>query len=215
MDKEKIIEKIKELDSFKRNFVQTYDLIVVLKNVDVNKIQGQINGPLLLPYEVKHDQKICIITSAAMLEQAKAVADKVISPADLEKIKDENEVKKLAKEYDIFMAHQEMMPKIAKLFGKVLGPRKKMPNPKTGAIFTNNSDLKTIVNNLKRTQNIQIKDQLHIQLSVGHEKLKPEQVAENIIAALNHIISHLPGGKSSIAHIYLKKTMSPKVKIEL
>ncbi|MEM4500314.1 MAG: 50S ribosomal protein L1 [Candidatus Woesearchaeota archaeon] len=215
MDRKLIIEKLKELDQYTKNFVQTYDLIVVLKQVDLNSLQGVLNGILLLPHETKYDLKICAFVSPIMAETAKKVVDRVITPTELEKYKNENEAKKLAKEYDIFIAQQEVMPQIARLFGKILGPRKKMPNPKTGGIFTQNSDLNTLVSNLKRTQLIQIKDQPQIQLSVGHEKMKPEEIAENINVALNHIISHLPGGKSNVKKVYIKKTMSPLIELSV
>ncbi len=215
MEKEKIIEAIKQLDQYKKNFVQTYDLIVVLKNVDLNKIANQINGSLQLPHERKYNEKVCAIVGTEKIDEAKNVADFVITPSEIDKYADKKLAKSVARNYDIFIAQQNMMPKIAKLFGRVLGPRKKMPNPKVGSVFTPATDLKSLVEKLKKTINIQIRDQYHIQVPVGHEKLKPEEVAENIETVLKYILSHLPGGKSNIDKVYLKKTMSPVVELKL
>ncbi len=214
MEKEKIIETLKSLKDVKRNFVQTYELDVVLKEVDLNKLQQQMSF-IVLPYSPKQSKKVAAIVGAELADQAKKVCDFVISASDLEKYSDIKKAKSLARKFDIFIAQQNMMPKVARFFGRVLGPRKKMPNPKAGSIVNPGADLKAVVEKLKKTVSLQPRSQYHIQVPVGHEKMNDEEIAENINTVLNYVLEHLPGGKSNIKKVFVKKTMSKPVVLEI
>jgi len=127
--KEKFVEALKELrkSSEKRKFEQTIDLIINLKNFDIRKESVSLFIPL--PHE-STSKKIC-----AFLETPSEIFDKVITKPELEKWKDKKKLKGLAKDYSFFVAIAPLMPTIAMLFGKTLGPLGKMPDPKAGGVL--------------------------------------------------------------------------------
>ena len=81
-----------------------------------------------------------------------------LNSEDFEKyLKDRRSAKKLADEYHYFVAQANIMSKVAAAFGKVFGPKKKMPNPKAGQIVPPKANLEPITNNLRKKVRIQNK----------------------------------------------------------
>jgi large subunit ribosomal protein L1 len=216
MEKTKILNALKELrNSKKRNFVQSVDLIILLKNIDLKKTENQKELFLTLPKQVGKDFKVCAFVGLETYEEAKNNCNKVILDKELEEYaKNMRAMKKLARDYDFFIAQANIMPQVASVFGKVLAPRGKMPNPKAGSIFPPKSPLKQLVSKLRNTVKISIKKNPMVQVIVGTEKMSDEDLAENIMAVHEFIVHNLPGGKNNIKSVLLKLTMSPPVKLE-
>src|SRR3989344_5225570 len=137
MDKETIKNTLEELktNSQKRKFKQSIDLIITFKNLDLNKPENQIEQFVNLHYGRGKQDKVCGLVGAELIEESKKELDKTIATDDyIIYQKDKKLIKKLATEYDFFIAQANVMPKIAQTFGRVLGPRQKMPNPKAGCV---------------------------------------------------------------------------------
>jgi large subunit ribosomal protein L1 len=98
------------------------------------------------------------------------------------------------------------MPLIGKHLGIYLGPRGKMPKLATG-------DINDLIKKLKNSVNIRLKDLPLIQCSVGNERMKDEEIAENILAVLKFLEEKLPKGKANIKNMMIKLTMSKPVKV--
>lgn len=217
MDKSKVLEVIKKLkaDSKKRKFTQSFDLVVTLKGLDMKKADDQVDLFLMLPYSRGKKAKICALSGAETKEEATKVCDKVILDDDFEKYaKDKKAAKVLADEYDYFIAQANMMTKVAAAFGKVLGVRGKMPNPKIGSIFPPKAALRPVYDKLQKTVRIQAKTAPMMQLMVGMETQKDEEVAENIMAAYTNLVSHLKGEINNVKQVLLKLTMSKPVELD-
>ncbi|MBP8685499.1 MAG: 50S ribosomal protein L1, partial [Methanomassiliicoccales archaeon] len=114
----------------KRNFVQTVDLSINLKDVDMSIPKNRIQEDIILPHGRGKPIKVCVIGSGEMLLKAKDVADRVVSVEELGTIADDKkQAKKMATEFEYFIAEAPLMPTIGKRLGIVLGPRGKMPKP--------------------------------------------------------------------------------------
>ena len=105
------------------------------------------------------------------------------------------------------------MPKIATTFGRVFGPRGKMPNPKAGCIVAPNANLEAVNEKLQSTVRLLAKKQLIIQTIVGNEESPDEDVKENVKAIYNSLMHSLPQGNNNIKSVYLKYTMGKPVKL--
>jgi large subunit ribosomal protein L1 len=106
------------------------------------------------------------------------------------------------------------MPKVASNFGKVLGTRNKMPNPKLGAIFPPRANISPIVDKFKNSVRLRSKDVSVGQVLIGKRSFDNEALAENILAIYNHIIHHLPYEKNNIKSILIKTTMGKAIKLD-
>lgn len=215
MNKEDILDAIKKAReaSKKRKFNQTFDLVINLKQLDLKKPEENVNTFIVLPQGRGKKSKICALVDKELATQAKEACDKVILKDEFQKYTEKKALKKLAQEYDYFIAQANLMVDIAKFFGKVFGPKGKMPNPKAGCIIPPKIDLKTVYSKLQKTVRLQTKNEQSVKCSVGTEDMKDEQIQENILAVYNAIVHALPKEVQNISKIMLKLTMGSTIVI--
>jgi len=190
----------------KRNFNQTIDLIINLKKYDFKK--NPLNLFINLPHKIK-DKKICAFFETEN-ENVKTITQK-----EFKKYSDKAELKKLVKNFDFFIAQASLMPKVATVFGRFLGPVGKMPSPQLGVLIDANE--KTI-NELKEKINSSIKirtKEASIKLAIGKENMKDEEIIENILAVYDVILKSLPREKDNIKDVEIKFTMTKPQKISI
>jgi len=204
------ISKLKE--SQKRNFKQTVDLIINLKGLDLKNPEHQVEFFLQLPKPKGKKTKVCALVAPELGDQAKKIMDHVVMLADFDKLK-KNEIKKLAQEYDFFVAQANIMPKVAASFGRIFGPKGKMPNPKAGCIVPPNANLQPLYEKLQNTVKISGKKAPLIQTIIGSEESSEKDLFENAKYVYNNLVHHLPQGENNIKSIYIKYTMGKPVRV--
>ena len=215
MEKEELqsaLTKAKDI-SDKRNFRQSFDLIINLKGIDLKKQEHQLDLFITLPHSKGKKSKVCALVAAELNEQAKEVCDSAIMSDTFERYKDKKEVKKLANGYDFFIAQANIMPKVATSFGRVFGPRGKMPNPKAGSVVPPNANLKPLYEKLQRTVRVTNKSAPLIQCSIGAESMSMAELTDNAMTVYSTVLRALPNEKHNIKDIYIKLTMGKPVKI--
>jgi len=209
----KAIELVKN-NSPKRNFKQGYDLIVNLKDRDIKKPDQQVNNWVVLRFGKGKKTKVCALVGPELAGSAKENCDTVVMHDDFPKYAESKQlVKKLAKEHDFFIAQANIMPDVAKTFGRILGSRGKMPNPKIGCVVPPNANLKPLVEKLQKTIGLVAKTQLSIKCLIGTEEMKDEEVLDNIMTVYNNLSHNLPAEERNIKNIQLKFTMGPPATI--
>lgn len=201
---EKILNVIKELKekSKKRNFPQTFDLIINLKEFDAKKPENKFSEDFVLPYGKGKEAKVVVFA-----DEIKTDKFDVLGTDEVQRlVKNKRAAKNLVKKTDFFLAEPKLMPVIGKALGIYLGPSGKMPK-----IITGNVD--ALIENYKKSIRIRIKDSPVIQCSVGNEKMKEEEIAKNIESTLKFLETKLPKGKHNIREILLKLTMGEPMKV--
>lgn len=203
----KAVEEVKK--SPNKKFTQSIDLVVNLRNLDMNKPENRIEQEVLLPSGRGKNIKIGLFADGELAHQAKKIVDTVIEKDAVESYsKDKKKGRALAREHNFFLSQTDMMALIGKSLGPVLGPRGKMPKP-----VPPNSDITALVERLRNTVKIRTKDRLLFHLPVGTEKMKDEEIAQNVEAVLNVLENKLGKDTHNIRSIYLKTSMGPSVKI--
>nr|MDO8076151.1 50S ribosomal protein L1 [Candidatus Freyarchaeota archaeon] len=212
LDKRKIVEAIKKAkqSSKKRNFVQSIELAVNLKDIDLKKPENRLNTEITLPNETGKEPKICVIATGDLAVKAKDAGVHVIDKDELNEIsRNRKNVKKLAQEYDFFVARADLMPQVGKTLGPVLGPRGKMPKP-----IPPNADINAILNQYKKNARIRMRNNPVVHLRVGNENMDEDKVAENVQSVINFLEGKFERGARHIKSVYLKTTMGPAIKVE-
>ncbi len=203
---EKILATVKQLreKSEKRNFPQTFDLIINLQGIDLKKPESKINEEFPLPHGKGRESKVAIFSDTLKLDGVE-----ILGGSDLDGMsKNKRIAKKLVQNTDFFLADVKMMPVVAKVLGQFIGPKGKLPKIISG-------DASSLVKNLKRAVRARIKDSPVIQCPVGNENMKDEEIAENIQELLKFLEGKLPKGRNNIGNIMLKLTMNKPVELKV
>ncbi|MFC1753569.1 50S ribosomal protein L1 [Thermoproteota archaeon] len=210
---QKALKQLKE-SSKKRNFAQSVDLIINLKDLNLKVPEQQVDQFVALHYPVGKAIKICGLVGPELREDAEKAFDKMITATEFDQFKDKKAIKKLAEEYDYFVAQANIMGKVAGAFGKVLGPKNKMPNPKAGCVVPPKTNLAVLSERLHKTVRAVAKAQPCIKVIVGNENQDEKEVIDNIMTIYNSVSHRLPKEEHNIKSVLLKLTMSKPVKIK-
>ncbi|MBI3333874.1 hypothetical protein HYZ97_00090 [Candidatus Pacearchaeota archaeon] len=190
----------------KRNFEQSVDLLISLKGIDLKR--DSVTAIINLPHQVR-EKRVCAFLSK------KSSLVPTITNLDFAKYKDKKELKNLVKKYDFFIAEAKLMPQVATVFGKALGPTGKMPSPQLGVLMQDDeAALKALLARIAQAIKIRAREP-SIKISVGKENMSDEQILANAEAVYHGVINVLPIKKDNVRSVMLKLTMSAPLKVEM
>jgi large subunit ribosomal protein L1 len=203
---DKIKQASQELD---RHFKQTIDLVINLKNIDLNIPKNRVEEDIELPKGRGSEAKIALFASGELALKSQNVVDFIIKPEEIEELSsNKKQFKKVADSYDFFIAEAPLMPTIGKTLGTVLGPRGKMPRPVPPA-----ADISNMVSTLRSTVKIRSKTNTTFHSIVGNQDMDSADIAANIEAIIKRLDGILERGHMNIRSIYVKTTMGPAERI--
>jgi len=196
----------------KRKFSQSIELVVKLREVDLKKPENRINETISLPNPPEKALKVCVIASGDLGTRAKAAgADMLLSRQEVDSLsKDKKAARKLAQDYDFFIAEAPLMPIVGRALGSFLGPRGKMPTP-----VPPNAAIDQIVSGHRKMVRVRMREQPVLQCRVGTESMPDEKLVENIQAVVSRIEQKLERGFKNIGEILVKTTMGRPVKVAI
>jgi large subunit ribosomal protein L1 len=217
IDQKNINNAIKELRAnstkVKRNFDESVEVIINLKSINIKNPEEKLDYFFQLKHPVKK-MKVCALIGPEMTDDAKKVCDSVIVSNEFDSYKqDSKKIKKLAKEHDFFIAQANIMPQIAAVFGKILGTRGKMPNPKAGCIVPPKANLDQLIIKLNQTIRAQTKNDATIRAMVGKVSMDDSTLSDNIYSIIDQTIHHIPNELNNLKSIMIKTTMGKSIKV--
>ncbi|AKU08759.1 MULTISPECIES: 50S ribosomal protein L1 [Haloferax] len=192
-----------------RNFRETVDLAVNLRDLDLNDPSKRVDESIVLPSGTGQDTQIVVFATGETALRAEDVADEVLGPDELEDFGDDTDAAKdLADETDFFVAEAGLMQDIGRYLGTVLGPRGKMPTP-----LQPDDDVVETVNRMKNTVQLRSRDRRTFHTRVGADDMTPDEIAENIDVIVRRLEATLEKGPLNIDSVYVKTTMGPSVEV--
>ncbi|ADI74939.1 ribosomal protein L1 [Methanohalobium evestigatum Z-7303] len=197
-------------ESPNRNFPESVDLAINLKNLDLSKPHNRVDKEISLPHGLGKSRNVCVFAKGEVGLKAKdAGAKYVFSDEDIDDLaSDKKRAKSLAKECDLFIAEAQYMPTIGKALGTVLGPRGKMPTP-----LTPNKDVSELIKSAQNTVHVRSKDNPSFHVSVGQRNEEPDKLADNIDAVISGVENSLEKGRQNLRSVYVTTTMGSSVKV--
>ncbi len=191
-------------------FAGSVDLAFTL-NLDVRQAEQQLRGAVSLPNG--NGKKITVLVATDEPAQQKAAkdagADVVAGQAELIQILNSGKL-----DFDIIITDPKMMPTLGR-FGKVLGPKGLMPNPKTGTVTP--MVAKAVEEVKKGKANYRTDKNGIVHTSVGKTSMELKALVENALVVIETIKKLKP---SVVKGAYVKNltassTMGPSVKIQI
>ena len=188
-------------------FDQTIDIAVNL-GVDPRHADQAIRSHVVLPNGTGKELSVLVIAQGDSVNEAlESGADYAGSDEYFEKIKSG------WTDVDVIIATPDMMPALGK-FGKILGPKKLMPNPKSGTVT---KEVSKAVKEMKGGK-IEFRVDKYGILHSGLGKLSfgKEKIAGNLDTFMKAVLKAKP---ASLKGVYIKKitlssSMGPGIKID-
>ncbi len=212
--KETISKAISEVrtKTEKRKFNQSIELAVRLREIDFKKTESRIGENLELPTPTSKDVKVAVVAGGDLATRARAAgADLIIGKEDLDKMgREKKQARKIAQNYDFFVAEAPLMPLVGKTLGQILGPRGKMPTP-----IPPTAPIDDIIKRFRRNVRLKMKDQAVVQCKVGTEDMTDDALVQNIQTVISRLEAKLEKGPKNIKSIAIKASMGPPVKIPI
>ena len=196
-------------DSPPRNFRETVDLAINLRDIDLDDPSNRIDQDVVLPAGTGQETQIVVFAEGETALRAEDVAEEVLDGDDLADLgDDDNEAKDLAGETDFFLAEESLMQDIGRYLGTVLGPRGKMPDP-----IAPDDDVVEMVERLKNSVTLRSGDRRTFHTRVGAEDMSAEEIADNIDVIMRRLNADLEKGPLNIDSVYVKTTMGPAMEV--
>ena len=203
-----------------RKFDESIDLIINLKDLNLNDPKQRIDKEILLPNNTITSDKpnVCVIASDEILLEARNLGLETIDTDGLVQLNSEEKKikKKFVKKYDFFIVEDKMMPSVARYLARFLGPLGKMPKPFPSGygIISSPEDLRVAIERYLKIIRIQLKKQLLIQVKIGKKSMEEDKVFENLKAVVDYIADQMPHRYNNIKSMFLKTTMGHPIKVD-
>jgi len=205
---ETIVRGGADVEGKKRNFTETIEVQITLKNYDPVR-DKRFSGTFKLPTVPRPNLKCCMLGNAAHCEQADRIGVDHMSVEDLKKLnKNKKLVKKLAKKYDFFLASDNMIKQIPRLLGPGLTKAGKFPT-----LLSSSDDMQGKIDEVKSTIKFQMKKVMCLNVAVGNITMEKQKIIVNTQLAANFLASLLKKQWQNIGQIYIKSTMGPAIQI--
>ena len=198
--------------SKKRNFNQTIELIINLREFDMKKPENKIQEKIELPRSLGKKVNVGVLASGDLASRARrGGADLVLEGPEIESLaNNKKRQRQIAKDMDAFIAAAPMMPLVGRVLGAILGPRNKMPTPVAPSV-----NIEEEIERQRRIVLIRARNQPILQCRVGTESMSDDEIIENIQTVLGRIRGRLKRGVKDIEAIYIKATMGPTVRVKI
>jgi large subunit ribosomal protein L10Ae len=214
LSSETVADAVKQLKKAsaeaKRKFVETVELQISLKNYDQNK-EKKFGGSIKLPKIPRQKASVCVIGDDKHVHECKDLKVPCLSQDDLKKMnKNKKAVKKLAKQYDSFLASASLIRKIPRLLGPGLNKAGKFPT-----VLGPTENISNKVQDTKATVKFALKSKksMTMGVAIANVTMSEDEIAQNITLAVNFAVSLLPKGWQQVRRLFIKSTMGPVFRI--
>ena len=176
--------------------------------LNVRHAEQQLRGTLMLPHGTGREARVAVFAEGDKANEAEEAGADVVGTADLA-----SQIEEGFDDFDVAVATPDQMSVVGKL-GRILGPRGKMPNPKTGTVTM---DVGKAVREAKAGKLEYRTDRgANVHVTIGKKSFDERQLAENYAALIDEIMRAKPAAAKGryIRSVTLTSTMGPGVRVD-
>jgi large subunit ribosomal protein L1 len=211
IDREQVyspVEAVRMLKSFPTaKFDETVEAHFNL-GLNVRHAEQQLRGTLMLPHGTGRESRVAVFAEGEKAREAQDAGADVVGTADLAK-----QIEEGFDDFDVAIATPDQMSVVGKL-GRILGPRGKMPNPKTGTVTM---DVAKAVQEAKAGKLEYRTDRgANVHVAIGKKSFDEKQLLENYAALIDEIVRAKPSAAKGryIKTVTLTSTMGPGIHVD-
>jgi large subunit ribosomal protein L1 len=176
--------------------------------LNVRHADQQLRGTLMLPHGSGKDVRIAVFAEGEKAREAEEAGADVVGSADLAA-----KIEEGFDDFDVAVATPDMMGTVGKL-GRILGPRGKMPNPKTGTVTF---EVGKAVREAKAGKLEYRTDRgANVHLVIGRKSFDERTLLENYATVVEEIVRAKPAAAKGryIRSITLTSSMGPGIHVD-
>ena len=211
IDRERLyspVEAIRTLKSLEgAKFDETVEAHFRL-GLNVRHADQQLRGTLMLPHGTGREVRVAVFADGDKAREAEEAGADVVGTGDLAARIEEG-----FDDFDIAVATPDQMGVVGRL-GRILGPRGKMPNPKTGTVTF---DVGKAVQEAKAGKLEYRTDRgANVHVSIGKKSFDERRLVENYATVVEEIVRAKPAAAKGryIRGITLTTTMGPGLRVD-
>jgi large subunit ribosomal protein L1 len=176
--------------------------------LNVRHADQQLRGTIMLPHGTGRDVRVAVFAEGDKAREAEEAGADVVGAADLA-----TQIEGGFDDFDVAVATPDQMSVVGRL-GRILGPRGKMPNPKTGTVTM---DVGKAVSEAKAGKLEYRTDRgANVHVAIGKRSFDERLLAENYAALIDEINRAKPAAAKGryIRRITLTTTMGPGIHVD-
>ena len=211
IDRERLYSPIEAIRTLKGFELAKFDESVEVHfrlGLNVRHADQQLRGTLMLPHGTGRDVRIAVFADGEKAREAEDAGADVVGTADLA-----GQIEGGFDDFDVAIATPDQMGVVGRL-GRILGPRGKMPNPKTGTVTF---DVGKAVRDAKAGKLEYRTDRGgNVHVVIGKKSFEERQLVENYAALIDEIVRAKPAAAKGryIRGVTLTSTMGPGLHID-
>jgi large subunit ribosomal protein L1 len=211
VDRERVyspLEAVRLLKEFEgAKFDETVEVHFNL-GLNVRHADQQLRGTLMLPHGTGKEVRVAVFAEGEKAKEAEDAGADVVGSADLAA-----QIEGGFDDFEVAVATPDQMGTVGKL-GRILGPRGKMPNPKTGTVTF---DVGKAVRDAKTGKLEYRTDRgANVHVNIGRKSFDERTLLENYATVLEEIVRVKPSAAKGryIRTITLTTSMGPGIRID-
>ena len=176
--------------------------------LNVRHAEQQLRGTLMLPHGTGRESRVAVFAEGEKAREAQDAGADVVGTNDLA-----TKIEEGFDDFDVAIATPDQMSVVGKL-GRILGPRGKMPNPKTGTVTM---EVGKAVREAKAGKLEYRTDRgANVHVTLGKKSFGEKQLAENYAALIDEIMRAKPSAAKGryINGVTLTTTMGPGIHVD-
>jgi len=211
IDREQVYSPVEAVRMLKEFEIAKFDETVEVHfnlGLNVRHADQQLRGTLMLPHGTGKEVRVAVFAEGEKAREAEEAGADVVGSADLAK-----QIEEGFDDFDVTVATPDQMSVVGRL-GRILGPKGKMPNPKTGTVTM---DVAKAVTDSKGGKLEYRTDRgANVHVSIGRRSFEERQLLENYAALIDEIMRAKPAAAKGryIHSITLATTMAPGIRVD-
>jgi len=211
IDRERLYSPVEAIQTLKGLETAKFDETVEVHfrlGLNVRHADQQLRGTLMLPHGTGREVRIAVFAEGEKAREAEDAGADVVGAADLA-----TRVEEGFDDFDVAIATPDQMGVVGRL-GRILGPRGKMPNPKTGTVTF---EVAKAVRDSKAGKLEYRTDRGgNVHVVLGKKSFEARQLVENYAALVDEIVRAKPAAAKGryIRGVTLTSTMGPGLHID-
>ena len=194
-------------DTVTVSFDPTVDLALRL-GIDPRRADQMVRGSVALPRGTGKQVRVAVLAEGARASEAEEAGADIVGTSDVIALVEAGTL-----DFDAVVATPDQMSKIGR-YGKILGPRGLMPNPKTGTVTT---DVAKAVSEIKAGKIEYRSDrQANVHLVLGKASFEVKALVDNYGAVLDELIRVKPAAAKGryLRTIHVSTSMGPSIRVD-